>query len=189
MFVIVMGVSGSGKTTVGAALAQRMDCPFYDGDDYHPAANVAKMAAGVPLDDDDRGGWLAALADVIRTGLRGGESGVIACSALKERYRAQLRAAATDPAQVRFVYLRGSYDTIRARMESRAGHYMKPGMLRSQFDALEEPSDAITVDVTLRLDAQIHQILGQLGNFRPLERRRAALVSDRDHGAHPGSQR
>ena len=164
MFVIVMGVSGSGKTTVGAALAQRLDCSFYDGDDYHPAANVAKMAAGIPLDDNDRAGWLDALAEVIRSGLSRGESGVIACSALKTRYRAVLQAAAPGPDQVRFVYLRGSYETILARMQSRQGHYMKADMLRSQFDALEEPEDAITIDVTLALDAQIRQILSGLGD-------------------------
>ncbi len=162
MFVIVMGVSGCGKTTVGQALAQALDCPFYDGDDYHPPANVAKMAAGTPLDDDDRAGWLAALADVIRAGLSRGERGVIACSALKQKYRQALRAGSADPALVRFVYLKGDYDTILARMQSRAGHYMKAGMLQSQFDALEEPADAITATITLPPEEIVRRVMDQL---------------------------
>lgn len=161
MFIVVMGVSGSGKTTVGQALAHELGWRFYDGDDFHSPANVAKMAAGVPLDDDDRAGWLAALAQVIHKGMGRGESGVIACSALKEKYRQALRAASTEPAQVRFVYLKGDYETILARMVNRPGHYMKADMLRSQFDALEEPADVITVDVNLPLHAIIDAITGQ----------------------------
>ncbi len=99
MFVILMGVSGSGKTTIGRLLAQRLNWPFYEGDDYHPPTNVAKMAAGIPLDDEDRASWLAALADIIRNGLQRGEDGVLACSALKEKYRGVLRV---DPARVKF---------------------------------------------------------------------------------------
>lgn len=162
MFVIVMGVSGSGKTTVGVALAQAVGCPFYDGDDFHPPDNVAKMAAGSPLDDDDRVGWLASLANVIRSALSRGENGVIACSALKNRYRSVLQAAAPDPRQVRFVYLKGDYAAIFARMQGRYGHYMKSGMLQSQFDALEEPDDVTTVDIALELDEKIRQIMEQL---------------------------
>ena len=162
MFVIVMGVSGSGKTTVGLALAQALDCPFYDGDDFHPPANIAKMAAGIPLGDDDRAGWLAALADLIRHGLRRRERGVIACSALKASYRAALQAAAPDSRQVRFVYLRGDFETIRARLQSRQDHYMKAGMLQSQFDVLEEPADAITVDIPVDLDEGIRYIVQAL---------------------------
>ena len=144
MFVIVMGVSGCGKTTVGKLLAKKMGCPFYDGDDFHPAANIAKMSQGIPLNDDDRAGWLAALADLIRATLQKGESGVLACSALKQKYRDKLRV---DDQQVKFVYLKGSYDLIKARMEARPGHYMKPGMLDSQFAALEEPADAVTLTI------------------------------------------
>jgi gluconokinase len=159
VFVIVMGVAGSGKTTVGVALAQTLRCPFYDGDDYHPSTNAAKMIAGIPLDDDDRAGWLDALAAVIRQGLSRNENGVIACSALKQRYRTALQAAASTPGQVRFVYLKGDYALIFARMQSRQGHYMKSGMLQSQFDTLEEPSDAIIVDVSLELDEIVHRIV------------------------------
>ena len=144
MFVIVMGVSGCGKTTVGKLLAKKMGCPFYDGDDFHPAANIAKMSQGIPLNDDDRAGWLSALADLIRATLQKGESGVLACSALKQKYRDKLRV---DDQQVKFVYLKGSYDLIKARMEARPGHYMKPGMLDSQFAALEEPADAVTLTI------------------------------------------
>ena len=144
MFVIVMGVSGCGKSTIGKLLAERLDCPFYDGDDFHPAANIAKMSQGIPLNDEDRAGWLTALADLIRSSLQKGESGVLACSALKQRYRDQLRV---DDKQVKFVYLKGSYELIKARMLARPGHYMKPGMLDSQFAALEEPLDAITVSI------------------------------------------
>jgi gluconokinase len=158
MFLIVMGVSGSGKSTVGALLAQRLGCPFYDGDDWHPPENIAKMAAGIPLEDDDRRAWLAGLADLIRHGLTNGQQGVIACSALKESYRAGLRV---DPAQVQFVYLRGDYATIWARMAGRTGHFMQPAMLQSQFNALEEPLDAWIVDVRLTPEQAVDQILAQ----------------------------
>ena len=117
MFIILMGISGSGKTTIGRMLAQRLGWPFYDGDDYHPPANVAKMAAGVPLDDEDRAGWLAALAALIEEGLAAGEHGVIACSALKETYRDVLRRS--DRERVKFVYLRGSYEVLFERMKGR----------------------------------------------------------------------
>lgn len=144
MFLIVMGVSGCGKSTIGKLLAEELGWPFFDGDDFHPPANVTKMSKGIPLDDEDRAGWLVALADLIRGHLEKGRSGVLACSALKQRYRDVLLV---DPAQVKFIYLKGSYELIKARMLARPGHYMKPGMLDSQFAALEEPDDAITVEI------------------------------------------
>lgn len=159
MFVVVMGVSGCGKTTIGKALAAKMGCQFYDGDDFHPPANVAKMAAGIPLTDEDRNDWLAALAALISDGLAGGRSGVIACSALKEKYREILRV---DPLEVKFVYLRGSYEMILQRMQSRKGHYMKPAMLKSQFDALEEPEDELVMDITLKPVEIVRRIFAQL---------------------------
>src|SRR5512133_642162 len=128
-FFIVMGVSGCGKTTVGKLLAERLGWDFYDADDFHPPANIAKMAAGIPLNDDDRAPWLAKLHDLITTCLKENRPGVLACSALKERYR-QILLASNDA--TRIVYLKGSFDLIQERMSARAGHYMKPGMLKSQ---------------------------------------------------------
>ena len=158
MFVVLMRVAGSGKTTIGKLLAARLAWPFYDGDDFHPPANVAKMAAGTPLTDDDRAGWLAALAEVIRTGLGRGESGVVACSALKESYRNLLRV---DAAKVQFIYLKGSYEVILERMQSR-NHFMKPAMLQSQFAALEEPAGVPWIDVTLDPDEIVRRIVEQI---------------------------
>jgi 6-phosphogluconate dehydrogenase len=159
MFAIVMGVSGSGKSTMGRLLAERLNCPFYDGDDYHPAANVAKMSAGIPLNDEDRAGWLAVLADIIIRGLERGECGVIACSALKKKYRDVLRV---DEQQVKFVYLKGDYAAIWARIQGREGHFMKASMLQSQFDTLEEPVHAISVDISLEPERVIDIIMEQL---------------------------
>lgn len=161
MFVIVMGVSGCGKSTIGRLLAERLDCPFYDGDDFHPAANIAKMSQGIPLNDEDRAGWLAALADLIRSSLQKGESGVLACSALKQRYRDKLRV---DDKQVKFVYLKGSYELIKTRMLARPGHYMKPGMLDSQFAALEEPVDAVIVEIEQIPDEIVEKIITRIYN-------------------------
>ena len=157
---VVMGVSGSGKSTVGQALAQRLNCPFYDGDDFHPEANVAKMSQGIPLNDADREPWLARLADLIRAHLVKGETAVIACSALKEKYRQQLRR---DESNVLFVYLKGSFDLIWQRMQQREGHYMKAEMLQSQFDALEEPDrdTAVVVDIDQEIATIISEILGR----------------------------
>jgi gluconokinase len=159
VFIIIMGVSGSGKTTIGQALAARLGCPFYDSDDFHPPANVAKMAAGIPLTDADRAGWLAALAAVIRRSLQKGEPGVMACSALKEKYRAKL---CVDPDQVRFVYLKGSFNVILKRIQRRSGHYMQPALLESQFETLEEPQGAVVEEITLPLDGIVQDIIEQL---------------------------
>jgi len=144
--IVVMGVSGCGKTTVGQALAQQLDCPFYDGDDFHPPQNVAKMANGIPLNDDDRHPWLARLHDLLAEHESRGERAVLACSALKKKYRDQLRAGNEN---VLFVYLHGDFDTIWQRMQTRAGHYMKAGMLQSQFGSLEAPTsdDTMWVDI------------------------------------------
>ena len=159
MFLIVMGVSGSGKTTIGKLLSERLAIPFYDADNFHPPANVAKMAAGIPLTDEDRADWLAALAAVIRTGVERGESGIIACSALKETYRSVLRVV---PEQVKFVFLKGGYEVILSRMLARKDHYMKPGMLQSQFATLEEPEGVLTVDIALPPNAIVDLVLEQL---------------------------
>lgn len=162
MFFIFMGVAGCGKTTLGKMTAEALDVPYYEGDDYHSPANVEKMSRGVPLNDDDRVGWLGALADIIREGIIKGESGVIACSALKEKYRRRLRV---DADQVHFIYLKGSYDLIRKRMEMRDGHYMPPALLQSQFDTLEKPEDAFTVDIAQSPEAALEDVLEYLREF------------------------
>ncbi len=158
MFIILMGVSGSGKTTVGKALAHELGCAFFDGDDYHPERNVAKMRDGIPLTDDDRRDWLLTLAKLISDNLVRSSSGVLACSALKQQYRDLL---SVDPERVKFVYLMGNRELISARMRDRKDHFMQAGMLDSQFDALEEPLDAMTVDINLSPEEIVELVVGQ----------------------------
>ncbi len=158
MIVIVMGVSGSGKTTVGELLAERLGCGFSDADDFHPAANVDKMRAGIPLTDDDRWPWLKALRQAIDDWQAAGESRVIACSALKAVYRGVL----SPKDDVVFVYLKGSAETIASRLKARKGHYMNPNLLTSQFAALEEPADAIVVDIAPPPAIVVDHIMTQL---------------------------
>ena len=159
-FIIVMGVSGSGKTSVGKALAERLKWDFYDADDFHPPANVLKMANGTPLDDADRAPWLAALHLLISDSLRQDRPGVLACSALKEIYRQKLLQG---NAGVQLVYLKGSYELIWSRMEKRNRHFMKPHMLLSQFETLEEPPDALTVDISLSVEEIVQFVIEQIG--------------------------
>ena len=144
MVILVMGVAGSGKTTVGRALAAALGWEFRDADDFHPPANIAKQAAGIPLDDADRAPWLAAIRAHLDEKLARGENAVVTCSALKEKYRAQLVA---DPARVKLVHLTGSPALLAARIAGRTDHFMKPGMLASQLAALEPPRDALAVDI------------------------------------------
>ncbi len=160
MFIVVMGVSGSGKSTVGRMVAQRLDWPFYDGDDFHSPENIARMAAGVPLKDEDRAGWLATMAAFVEEKTRAGENGVIACSALKVAYREVLRRF--DRKQIQFAYLKGSYEVILERMKRRGEHFMRPEMLRSQFDDLEEPWGILTIDISLPQDKIVQKIVEQL---------------------------
>lgn len=138
MIVVVMGVAGSGKTRIGTMLAGQLGWPFLDADDFHPPANIAKMAAGIPLDDADRIPWLEA----IHAKLTKIENAVLACSALKERYRQRFGAGL----DVRFVYLRATRELIAARLRERRGHFFAPELIESQFEALEEPGDALVVD-------------------------------------------
>jgi len=162
MIVVLMGVSGSGKTALGQALAADLGWPFFDGDDFHPEANVAKMAAGTPLVDEDRWPWLDRLATEMAAVNARGADAVFACSALKEAYRDRFRRAD----DVRFVHLNGDYDTIAARLAARSHRYMPPTLLASQFATLEEPKDAIVVDVRDAIPAQIAKIRAALKRNR-----------------------
>jgi carbohydrate kinase (thermoresistant glucokinase family) len=155
IFIILMGVSGCGKTTIGQRLSSMLDIPFYEGDDFHSEANVNKMANGIPLTDEDRKSWLSSLADLIRGKLEKGHYGILACSALKEKYRQQLMV---DPGKVIFIYLKGDYGVIRSRMMSRKNHYMGLQMLRSQFQTLEEPQDIFTIVVDQSSDRIVEEI-------------------------------
>lgn len=135
MVVIVFGVSGAGKTTVGKQLARDLGWRFYEADDFHSRANIDKMKRGIPLNDQDRQPWLARLREVIERCLANNENAVLGCSALKRKYRRYLRVNAN----VKFVFLRGDYELVRKQLAGRRGHFMKRELLKSQFDALEEP--------------------------------------------------
>lgn len=155
MTFVVMGVSGCGKSTVAEALARRLGGTFLDADPFHPPANVEKMSKGIPLTDEDRAGWLVLLAGLLRDRAGDPRPVVLACSALKEAYRAVLRVNA----DVHFVYLKGSFELISQRIQARTGHFMKAGMLESQFATLEEPTDALTVDVSLPVDQIVERVV------------------------------
>ena len=158
--IIVMGVAASGKRTVGKALAEHLGWHFFDGDDYHSPANRQRMATGQPLADTDREPWLEQLHNLLVKELTTRQSVVLACSALKRSYRAKLT---TDLENVKFVYLKGVIEIIRTRMEARPDHFMKPGMLESQFVDLEEPSDAIIPDIKPSVDLVVSQIVNEIG--------------------------
>lgn len=160
--VIVMGVAGSGKSTVGQRVADLLQVPFHEGDTFHPPANVAKMTGGTPLDDTDRWPWLKAIAAEIDRARDDGKAMVVACSALKRAYRDILIGPRTD---VRLVYLRGTRAVIEQRIGGRSGHFMPPALVPSQFAALEEPLPAenpIVVDVTKPPDLLAAEIVARL---------------------------
>lgn len=155
MIVVVMGVSGSGKTTIGALLAERLGCEFLEGDDFHPVANVAKMAASTPLGDEDRLPWLR----VLNAELRKRESAILACSALKQSYRELLLQGVPRST---LVFLQGPFELIRSRLNARQHRYMPGSLLESQFAALEPPRQAIEVDVGQPVELCVSGIAARL---------------------------
>lgn len=157
--VVVMGVSGAGKSTVGKLIAAQLDCPFRDADSFHPPANVAKMSSGEPLTDDDRWPWLRAIAAFIAERRAAGTTCVVTCSALKRVYRDIVTNK--QSADVRLVYLEGDFDLIAARLAARKGHFMPPALLQSQFAALEEPA-ADEHAMTVSIDAAPEMIAGEV---------------------------
>jgi gluconokinase len=161
--LVVMGVAGAGKTTLGEALARRLGWAFKDGDELHPPANVAKMAAGIPLGDDDRAPWLAAIGAWLDLEGREGAAAIVTASALKRRYRDTLREGRP---QVRFVFVALDESAIAARLARREGHFFPPSLLASQFTALEVPGadepDVITVDGLQPTEGQVEAVLGRL---------------------------
>ena len=159
MVIVVMGVCGCGKTTIGSLLAEKLQCSFFDADDFHPWANVDKMSRGEPLNDDDRRPWLVLLNEVMIENRKQEDHTVLGCSALKELYREIL---ANRIADICFVYLKGNFDTIYERMASREGHFMGANMVQSQFDTLEEPVEAIVVDIRESPEVLVAQIKARL---------------------------
>jgi gluconokinase len=179
MIVVLMGVAGSGKTTVGTMLADALQCPFLEGDSLHSKANAEKMSHGVPLTDADRAPWLAAIHARLLDAFRRGQSLVAACSALEQSYRAVL----AEGIPIMWVYLKGSPALIRSRLQHRNGHFMKAEMLASQFDALEEPFDALVADVSQSPGAIVAQILAELRRPNPV----GAATRQSDPDIHEGA--
>lgn len=158
MVIAIVGVSGSGKTTIGTLLAEAMNCPFLEGDSLHSDENIYKMSHGIPLTDADRAPWLAAIHARILDRFEHGQDLVVACSALKQQYRTAL----AEGVPIAWVYLKGSIELFRARLRHRSGHFMKADMLGSQFDTLEEPSNALVVDASVPPRVIVRRILSQL---------------------------
>ena len=163
MIALIMGVSGCGKTKVGKALARSLGWRFIDADDLHPQSNVDKMASGVPLTDDDRWPWLDRIVAEMQRATAAGEHLVVACSALKQVYRDRLASGG----DVRVIYLKGDAATIEPWIARRKGHYMPPSLLSSQFAALEEPEDAVVVDIRQPLEAKVALITRALRDRLP----------------------
>jgi gluconokinase len=160
MVVVLMGVTGAGKTTIGERLASDLGWQFHDADDLHPPENKAKMHAGIPLTDEDRWPWLRAVRGVIEDAIAKGAGAVVACSALKAAYREALASGLTE---VRFVLLQGDPALLAERLAHRPGHFMNPALLDSQLHTLEWPKDALVVDIAQSVDAQVAFIRRELG--------------------------
>lgn len=158
MIVVLMGVTASGKTTIGKLLAAKAGWQFAEGDDYHSQANRDKMHRGVPLDDQDRAPWLASLHELLLGWGRSGMNGILACSALKQKYREEL-AREIPPENLRFAFLDVPRDELERRLANRKGHYMNPSLLQSQLDTLEVPKDALRLDGTQAAEAIVEAIL------------------------------
>jgi gluconokinase len=158
--ILLMGVSGSGKSTVGRLLADELGWAYHEADDFHSAANKEKMARGIPLDDDDRAPWLTAIRAAMETSAAAGGCAVFTCSALKEKYR---RILADGLPGIALVYLSGDRELLLARMQGRGEHYMKPAMLDSQLAALEPPTDALSLDVSQSPEQLVAEIRRRLG--------------------------
>jgi carbohydrate kinase (thermoresistant glucokinase family) len=159
IIIYIMGVSGSGKTTIGEKLSAKIKIPFFDADDFHSLANKEKMHAGHPLTDEDRAGWLMTINQLAKDQVAK-EGAIIACSALKEKYRTILSDGITVP--VYWVFLQGSYECIQERMKARKDHFMPAAMLQSQFETLEIPAGAITVDISNSPDAIVETLISRL---------------------------
>lgn len=159
MVYILMGVSGAGKTLIGNKLSRRLKIPFYDGDDFHPQENIDKMRTGQPLNDDDRRPWLETLAGQIQQWEQEGGA-ILGCSALKKSYRIILRSQCDNSC---FIYLKGTLPLIAGRLSKRANHFMPESLLKSQFDALEEPEEAITIEVDQSPEEVVQDILDRIG--------------------------
>ena len=153
--IVIMGVSGSGKTTIGKILARELGWDFFDADDFHSVENQEKMSKGIPLSDEDRAEWLNALGELLQNRGKLKCPCVLACSALKQKYRDKLAVSKN----IQFVYLYGSYEQIETRMKRRKGHYMPVQLLQSQFEALEEPRDAVIVDISVSPEEIVQSIL------------------------------
>jgi len=162
MILIAMGVSGAGKSRIGEMLAERLSCSYTDGDAFHSAANKEKMHHGIPLTDDDRWPWLRTIRAAIEEKQRAGETAVFTCSSLKRSYRDVLRGTDTD---VRFVYLKGSFEVLQERLKSRTGHFFDPSLLKSQLDTLEEPGpdEAIEVSIELTTEQIVDEVMVKIG--------------------------
>lgn len=158
MVIIIMGVTGCGKSTIGNLLSKRLGLPFIDGDRYHPQSNIDKMSRGIPLDDKDRLPWLIKIATLINENISNGA--VIACSALKQKYREILTS--DHKKEVQFVYLKASKGLLAERMKKRTGHFMPVELLDSQIQTLEEPHDAIIVDTTRSPEEIVEEIIEHL---------------------------